>query len=107
MINLKELRTERNLTTQQMADFLGVSKGSYNYYELGKTEPSIDKIIKLADFFCVSTDYLLNANIYSTSGISSEDREILKKFHSLDPRHQEVIRMQIETLLELDLEKTK
>lgn len=59
MNKLKFLRKERGLTLQEMADILNVSRGSYNYYELGKTEPNISILFQLSDFFGVSIDYLL------------------------------------------------
>lgn len=59
MNKLKILRKERGLTLQEMADILNVSRGSYNYYELGKTEPNINILFQLSDFFGVSIDYLL------------------------------------------------
>ena len=61
MINqrLKQLRAENNLTQTNLADILGIAKTTLAAYEQGKSEPSIDTIIKLADFFNVSIDYLL------------------------------------------------
>lgn len=68
MINqrLKQLRAENNLTQTNLADILGIAKTTLAAYEQGKSEPSIDTIIKLADFFNVSIDYLLgHTNIKS------------------------------------------
>lgn len=56
---LRLLRIQSNLTQRQMADELGINRSTYTYYELGKCSPSLDTISKLADFFQVSTDYLL------------------------------------------------
>ncbi|WP_028987646.1 helix-turn-helix domain-containing protein [Thermicanus aegyptius] len=56
---LKALRTKKKLTHQDMADFLGISRQAYGLYENGKREPDFHTLQKLADFFNVSTDYLL------------------------------------------------
>lgn len=56
----KELRTEKGLTQQQMADLLGIKyRESYSKYELGKLEFNNEMLVTLADYFDVTTDYLL------------------------------------------------
>ncbi|MCL2853538.1 MAG: helix-turn-helix domain-containing protein [Defluviitaleaceae bacterium] len=42
-----------------MAEYLGIVERAYQMYEYGKREPNHETTIKLADFFEVSTDYLL------------------------------------------------
>ena len=59
MKRLRELRIQKNLNQLDMANFLGCTTATYNRYEVGSREPDIQTIIKLADFFSVSTDYLL------------------------------------------------
>lgn len=56
---LKELRTDRNLTQQHVADFLKISRAAYANYEAGKREPSLEIIKKLTNFFGISSDVLL------------------------------------------------
>lgn len=102
---LKNLRIERNLTIQEMAAFLGVSQGSYNYYELGKTEPNISTLKKLADFFCVSVDYLIGAPTSSVGSkkegsLSTDEKEMLDNFDKLGPFEREAIMIQIKALAE-------
>lgn len=53
------LRKEAGKRQQDMASILGVDRTTYNKYENGITEPSNEGLIKLADYFNVSTDYLL------------------------------------------------
>lgn len=64
MEHLKELRKEKGLRQRDVADFLGVDRTTYVKYETGANEPDIDVIKKLADFFGVSTDYLLGKTVY-------------------------------------------
>ena len=59
MEHLKELRTQHNLTQQMMAEYLGVDRTTYVKYETGKSEPTFDTLQRLANYFKVSTDYLL------------------------------------------------
>ena len=56
---LKNLRTSRNLTQKQITDATGMTVTGYQNYESARRKPNFDAIIALADFFNVSTDYLL------------------------------------------------
>lgn len=57
--NLKDLRTERHLSQQQLADLLNISQSAIAKWELGKTEPTASAIVSVALFFDVSCDFLL------------------------------------------------
>ena len=57
--NIRNLRIDRNLTQQQIADVLHISQNTYCQYELGVLNYPIDVIVTLADYYRVSTDYLL------------------------------------------------
>lgn len=59
MEHLKELRKKSNLLQQDIANFLGIDRTTYAKWEIGKHDPDLSSIIKLADFFDVSVDYLL------------------------------------------------
>jgi transcriptional regulator with XRE-family HTH domain len=54
---LKKLRG--NMTQEDIAKFLGISRARYSHYENGRSEPDNETLKKLADFFNVTTDYLL------------------------------------------------
>lgn len=56
---LKELRKENEYSQQDVADFLNISRSTYGKYETGDREPSLEMLCKLADFYKVTTDYLL------------------------------------------------
>ncbi len=56
---LRALRKEKKRTQSQMADDLQCSLRAYQYYESATHYPEIPDLIKLADLFGVSTDYLL------------------------------------------------
>ena len=56
---IKELRTERDLSQQKLAEAIGVSQKAIDYWERGVNEPKASYIVRLADFFEVTCDYLL------------------------------------------------
>ena len=56
---LKELRKSKKKTQQEMADFLGITRQGYAKYENGQAETDLETLKKLADYFSVSTDYLV------------------------------------------------
>ena len=56
---LRAVRGERQLTQQELADALGISKSSVNMYERGEREPGLDLLEKIARFFGVDVDDLL------------------------------------------------
>jgi len=56
---LRYLRKTLNLTQSELANKLGITRGTYAHYEIGKREPDYETLQKIADFFEVSTDYLL------------------------------------------------
>lgn len=56
---LRELRNENKATQSDMANLLGLTTNAYQSYERGTSEPSCKALRILADFYNVSTDYLL------------------------------------------------
>ena len=61
---LKQLRTEKNVTLLELAKGTNISKSALSNYELGLQIPSAQVIIILANYFNVSTDYLLGLKDY-------------------------------------------
>lgn len=73
---LKELRKKNNLTQQQLANRIGVTKSVISFYELRERAPSPEVLIKLSYIFHVSTDYLLGVEktkAIDVSGLNDED----------------------------------
>ena len=50
---IRNLRKEKGLTQQQLADHLGIDRSTYAYYESGRTRLNIDVVVKLAWFYQV------------------------------------------------------
>ncbi len=57
--NLRELRKQFGFTQSQLAEKIGVCYQAYQKYELGTALPPLPKLIKLADLFDVSLDFLV------------------------------------------------
>lgn len=63
-VRLKRLRLSIALNQVQLADKLGVKKQSISNWENDNIMPSVDMLVKIADFFGVTTDYLLGREIH-------------------------------------------
>ena len=61
---LKDLRREKNLTQQQLANKLNVSGNTVHGWETDKQEPSMTMLLKLSSIFNVSLDYLFGKSDY-------------------------------------------
>ena len=57
---LRDLREDRDLTQTEMAKMLGMSQTGYSKYETGENDIPTAVLIKLADFYDTSIDYLLS-----------------------------------------------
>lgn len=55
---LREVRKSKKLTQQNLADILNIKRATIAKWETGKNEPSFENLIKLADLFEVSLDWL-------------------------------------------------
>lgn len=56
---IKELRKNNKITQEQLGNAIGVSKMAISYFEKGKKSPGRESLEKIADYFGVTTDYLL------------------------------------------------
>ena len=56
---IRDLRNDRGLTQKQIAKLLSVSQNTYSQYEIGISRFPLDAVIKLAEYYNVSIDYLV------------------------------------------------
>lgn len=69
---LRKLRKNADVTQSALANYLGIVPSAVGKYELySKSYPSIEALIKISDFFHVSTDYLLKGIETPTSGVNN------------------------------------
>lgn len=62
---IRDLREDRDLTQQQLADYLNISQATYSRYESGNLDVPSSVLIKLSEFYNVSIDYILGqTNIF-------------------------------------------
>ena len=56
---IRSLRIDRGLTQKQVAEYLNIKQNTYSQYEIGVLNYPVDVVVKLADYYGVSVDYLL------------------------------------------------
>lgn len=56
---IRELREDRDLKQREVAEYLNVSQNTYSQYENGVISLTAETLVKLAEFYKVSVDYLL------------------------------------------------
>lgn len=69
MKNLKSLRKGKRVSQEQLGNNLGFGKNTISQYETGIREPNLDTLIKLADYFNVSVDYLIGREKNTTTEV--------------------------------------
>lgn len=95
---LKALRATTNLSQVELAKVIGYGQSTVASWEIGRTEPSIDGLNRLADYFKVSVDYLLgrseqsamsqNPNLFE---VFPYERQVIKAYRVLAPSQQEMV----------------
>ena len=88
--NLKYIREKNGLTKRELCEKTGISERAYLTYEFGEREPKISVIEKLADFYGVTTDYLLGRepapDPFADLNLNKESEEdVIDKYMSLPP----------------------
>lgn len=93
-----DLRKEKGDTQNELAKKIGTTNKVVWTYEKGRCEPSIDLLIKLADYFNVSVDYLIGRTDElgiiqndNANKLNSDDAKLLKYFHGIDEVQQRAI----------------
>jgi len=82
--NMGMLRREKGLSQRQAALELGVSQALLSHYETDAREPKLDFVIKVCDFYSVTTDFILGRTTQRDNGASSTNRQIQKLVDSLN-----------------------
>ena len=104
MNRLKALREAREINQQRLATELNVSQAMISKYELGLSEPDIATIKRIAEFFKVSTDYLLEVSDDKVSvpayGLTEAEKEVLFGFKRLNDLQKEKLKAYLKGLLQ-------
>lgn len=81
MKRLKELRLQKGVPQQKVAKYLGVSRQAYSNYENGNRNPDNEVLLKLAEFFEVSVDYLLRGDeALNDPGVTDPENDLKAAF---------------------------
>lgn len=105
--NLKALRQEYGISQQRLADAIGVSQQSINQYENHSIEPDIAVLMRLADYFNTSIDFIVGhtevrRRIEHTEAfhLSKDESEVITQYRALKCAEKQCISMMIQTLLD-------
>ena len=111
---LSKLRQDYNLSQKQLAEQIGVSQASINYWEKGQRTPSIDAAQKLANFFKIPISELLEPttaklfddmnSLFSDTGtleFNIKENTMNELFHCLNDRGQDKAIEQVELLTKI------
>lgn len=96
--NLRKLRISKGISQQQLADVIGTSQQSINKYENHNVEPDIATLIKFADYFETSVDYLIghitgDAAQPADVEFSKEECNLVLGYRQLSKDEKESIRL--------------
>ena len=94
MENLRTLRRQAGLTMKQLGANLGMAESTVSLYENGKRSPDIQTLVRFADYFTVSVDYLLGRTEECRSSndeLSLEEKELMRIFRSLNRKGKDSI----------------
>ena len=95
---IAKARKTQNLTQEQLAQQLHISRSAYALYETGKRQLGYDLLCTIADFYHVNIDYLFGRtdNPEQLFYLSPEEKDLLKKFSKLDFRGKENIQWMLQ-----------
>lgn len=91
-LRLYELRKSKGLTQADMARLLKITPQAYSLYETNKNNISNETLCILADFFEVSTDYLLGRQESIPSFLSEDERQLIEQYRALDHRAKDSVK---------------
>ena len=87
--NIRNLREDNDIIQNELAEYLNVKQTTYSKYELGKINVPVEVLIKLADYYDVSIDYLVSGS--TTSPVPYSD-VILNIDHFLEQQQKDVLK---------------
>ena len=104
---LKELRQNKGISQQKLAEILGISQQAVNKYENHSIEPDIWTLIALASYFEVSVDYLIGhtdiphiIEPISRFELNAQEAHLIECWRKMRPKERESITLVIENYLD-------
>ena len=102
--NLKLLRKKRGISQQALAEALGTTQQSINQYENHSIEPDIATLVRIADYFGVTIDFLVGHKQISDTGqsiswlMSEDEITVITKYRNLRLDQRSCVDLVIDTL---------
>ncbi len=93
---IREARQARGLNQQSLAEQIGVSRNTVAGWETGHSRPDLNSVVPL----CRALRISLNLFFGVKGGLSQEERKVLDLFSSLQPADQEIVRWEMEAILQ-------
>lgn len=94
---LQEIREDRDVSRKELSAFLNISVSALGMYEQGRREPNIETLVKIADYFNVSLDFLLGRDF---SGNNTQELQEALQFKNeiknLPSEYREIIKFMLE-----------
>lgn len=100
--NITELMEEHNMSREDFIKKIGISPPDYFLIELGNPNIDISTLIKVADYFSVSLDWLVRGkehNIYYSPDLSIEEVNLLNEYKQLDGDEKTIFRSLLTKLI--------
>jgi len=109
---LKELRTNKKMTQAELAEAIQTKRANIGNWESGRVSPDYSMVVKLAEFFGVTTDYLFGNNYNVTKDMpvivfSQDDVDLVRRFKALPLVGQHMMMNTLENLEEMFSEPSK
>ena len=98
-MRLLELRKKMNITQSELASKLYMTQNCYSSYENGRTEPNIETLCKIADFYNVTLDYLVGREFNNEIGYLTNDQKNV--VYALKQLNEKNLREVLSTALKL------
>lgn len=112
--NLKQLRKERGISQQRLADAIGVSQPSINKYENHNIEPEIEVLKRMADYFDTSIDYIVGhtdvrRKIEPTEDfrLNHQEAEMISRLRALNDDEKRCINLTMQAFLKKNVNETR
>ena len=111
---LKELRLDKGVTQQAVSNATKISRSVLSQYENGIAEPTASVVVKLAQYFSVSTDYLLGRTddlgaviAPSADNYTPEEQKLIADYRELTPPLKRMIQETLKTWKSSEINKQK
>lgn len=98
---LKQLRLARNISQEEVARKIGITRSAYSHYEINNRQPVYETLLKLAAFFEVSLDYMVGGD--PNHPVTKEAHEIIKMLNTMDhDKRKSTINLMMDVLKQSD-----